>query len=155
MGLIGFTFGSLKGEQNASTNLERVFQTLKARGVLFPFVMSEIGMSSAGREDEVVVGYGSIGQGQSMRGEIDGSSLRQQHSGIRLSAQNSTDGVCNISGGKSRCRDLIEQWLKEMVIAPIDQRYLNILAPQRLRRIESTESTTNDHNPRTASRLHE
>jgi len=72
-----------------------------------------------------------------------------------LPAQDGTDRVRNISGGKSSRRDLIEQRLKEMMIATIDQRYLNILAAQSLRRIEPTESTANDYNPRTASRLHE
>lgn len=155
MGLNEFTFGPLKGEENASSNLQCVLQTLKTRGVLFPFVMSEIGMSSAGREDEIVVGYGSVGQGQIVRREIDGNGFREQDTRILLSAQDGTDGVRNISGGKGSRRDLIEQRLKEMMIATIDQRYLNILAAQSLRRIEPTESTANDYNPRTASRLHE
>ena len=41
------------------------------------------------------------------------------------------------------------------MITTINERDLNVLAAQRLRRVKSTESATDDYNPRTVNHLHE
>ena len=71
-----------------------------------------------------------------------------------LLAQDRTDGVRNIAGREGCCGNLIEQRLKEVVIATINKSDLNVLAAQSSCSVEPTESTADNHNPCSANFVH-
>jgi hypothetical protein len=69
-----------------------------------------------------------------------------------LGLRRTIDRICDIRGRQSRGRNLIEQRLKQMIVAPIDYGYIRLRAAQRPRRIEATEARANDHDVRPRAR---
>jgi len=74
---IGLTLGLLEREQDAAPDRERVFERLQAGGVLFPFVVAEVRMAGARREDQVVVGEGPVGEDDLPSRGVDRRDVRE------------------------------------------------------------------------------
>ena len=55
LGLVALGLGALEGDQDAAAKLGRVLDLLQAGRRVFPFVVAEISVPRAGREDQVVV----------------------------------------------------------------------------------------------------
>ena len=71
---------------------------------------------------------------------------REDDFGVPLPAQDPTDRRRDLPGRERRHRHLIQERLKDMVVAPIDDRHLHPRPPERPRGIEAAESSPdNDH----------
>src|SRR5206468_9689382 len=145
---IGFALGHLEGQQNAPTDLQRVVDALESRRVGFPLRMSEIGVSSARREDKVVVLQLAIQKDHLSRADINGDGLGQKNPCIFLSAKDGAYRVGNIAGRQPGRGDLIQQRLEQMIIATIDDGDTDIAVLQGSRRPQAPEPRSHDDDVR-------
>ena len=53
-------------------------------------------------------------------------SLSLFHVFVLVGFENTSNRTSDVRGRKSRCRDLVEQWLKEVVVSLVHQRDANI-----------------------------
>ena len=118
--LVRFGLGALEGDQDAPAKLRRVLDLLQARSGGLPFVMAEIGVASAGREDEMVVGDRAAIGHHLLCNWIDADDLRQHDAAVFRVPQDAADRRGDIGGRERRGRHLVEQRLKEVVVAPVD-----------------------------------
>jgi hypothetical protein len=57
---------------------------------------------------------------------MDGvQAANSENAGVLLMAQDAAQWGCNLASRKRSGGDLIEQWLKQVVVVPIDKRYVN------------------------------
>ena len=118
--------GQLEGQQHAAANLGGVLDSFEAGRERLPLIVAEIGVRGAGGEDEIVVGEaGAAGQCYLPCGNVDADHLVHEHLSVALMAQDGADGLGNVGGREHGQRHLIKQRLKEIMIAPIDQGYIN------------------------------
>ena len=120
---IGLALGALERHQNAPPQRGGVLQRLQAGRERLPFVMAEIGVARAGGENQRVVGQGVavIEQHALVRG-IDAAHGGEQGRDLGAVAQQIADRPGDLGGRQRRGRDLIEQRLEQMMVAPVDQR---------------------------------
>ena len=79
---------------------------------------------------------------------IDTRDLTHNYGCILLFPQYSTDRRADLPGSEHRCRHLIKQWLKQMMIRPIDENIDGRRFAESLRRGETAEPTAYYHNTR-------
>jgi hypothetical protein len=60
----------------------------------------------------------------------------------------------DVTGRKHPRRNLVQQWLKQMVIAPIDERHVDLHVPEQPRRGQAAEPTADNDNAVPSSRTH-
>src|SRR6516165_9162758 len=75
---------------------------------------------------------------------IEAGDGRQHQLGIELVTENSPYGDGNVSRRQRGGRNLVEQWLEQVVVMPIDQRNAGRGMPQSSRASDTTESCSND-----------
>ena len=85
----------------------------------FPLVMTEIGVPRAGRDDQIVVGNAPLPDQHIARLGINGGHAAEQDGGVALAPQDAADRLRDVRRREARRRDLIEQRLEQMVVAPI------------------------------------
>ena len=124
----------LEGEQDPAADLEGVLERLQPRRVRLPFVVAEVGVARAGREDEVVVRQAAVGAARPRAPpRRSPHRLGEQHAGVRLAPQDRADRVGDVAGRQRRRRDLVEERLEEVVVAAIDDGDLDRRARERAR----------------------
>ena len=79
---------------------------------------------------------------------VDRNGLGQHDVRVLLAAQNRPDGVGDVGRREGRRRDLIEERLEEVMVAPVDHRDPDRSAGEAARRFESSESGAHDHDVR-------
>src|SRR5579862_1641294 len=137
--------GKLKGEQDPSANLERVFNGFETGCKRRPVVVAKIGMCGTGGNNEVVVAeLGSGSEGDAAARHIDSSDLVHQNFCVGLVAKDAAYGLGDIGRRQHRKRDLVKQRLKEMVVAAIDDRHGNGKVSQGTRGMQPSETTADD-----------
>ncbi len=118
---IGLPLRLLEGEQHPLPDGERVLEALESRGDALPLVVAEVGMSSAGGDDQIVVGHSAPSVNTTRRRGVDGRYLRQQHFGVGLAPQHRPDRSGDVARIERGGRHLVEHGLKEVVVPAIDQ----------------------------------
>ena len=134
----------LERQQDATANIERVLERLEARRDHAPLVVAEVGVGRATRHDQIVVRQFTVSQDQSLAGPVDFAHLGKQHFDVRLAPQNPADRRSNVPRGQRGHRHLIEQRLKDMVVAAVDDGDPDPGAPERAGRIQPAESPADD-----------
>jgi len=76
---------------------------------------------------------------------VDAGDLRQEYADVWLLRLELTDRRSDLGGREDGRRHLIEQRLKYVVVAAVDQYDLSIGVPQRVRRGDPSKAATNDH----------
>ena len=76
---------------------------------------------------------------------VDAGDLRQEYAEVSLLRLELTDRRSDLGGREDRRRHLVEQRLKYVVIAPVDQHDLGIGVPQRVRRRKPGKAAADDH----------
>ena len=99
-GFVRDFFRVFEGQQKTPADFHRVLEALQARREFLPFVMSEIGMPRAGREDEIIVGDFPIADVDGLRRDIDRFHFRQNHFRVRKSLRMPRIGAA-MSAGES------------------------------------------------------
>jgi len=118
--------------------------------------MTKVGLVRTGGEDEAVVrSLTALAQGfngQAPRVEIDSLHVSENHRGVSLVAQDVPDRRRDISFGENTRRHLIQERLKEVVVAAVDNSYINLSAPQCSSSEQTPEATADNGDPMAAGR---
>ena len=147
-GRIGLALRRLVGEQDAAPDLKRVFDGLQSGSSALPFRVAKVRMGRSGSENEKVISQLTIKQMNDFRRAIDRDRGAQHHLAVELVAQDMPDRRGDIAGIQRRRRHLIEQWLKEVVVALVHQRDLHLRPAERLRRIQPAKSAAENDDVR-------
>ena len=110
--------------------------------------MSEIGMLGTSRDDEIVVGNAAAFREHLAARRVDARNLRQNDLGVPLPTQDAADRRRNICRRQARGRDLVEQRLEQVIVVTIDDHDVKRCLRQLLGGRKSTESCSNNHDPR-------
>ncbi len=146
--------GQLEGQQHATANFGGIFDGLEARRERLPLIVTEVGVRGAGSEHEVVVVEAcAAGQRHVPRVDVDADYLIHQHLGIALMAQDGADGLGNVGGRQHRQRHLIEQGLEEVMIAAVDQGYIDGQVRQPGGGVQAGKASADDDHAGPAARL--
>jgi hypothetical protein len=79
--------------------------------------------------------------------QIEPSDLSQLHAHVLVLAYHVPDRRRDLTSRKQACCHLIEQGLKQVVVTPVDQRYIDRLAPEPPSGGQATKPSTNNHDP--------
>ena len=142
---IGFAFGALQGQQYPTPDRGGVFQSLEARRIRFPFVVPEIGMPRTGGEHQcVVLEHAAVIERHPPPLGIDGAHGAEQGGDLLALAHQVANGPGNFRGRQRRGADLIQQRLKQMVIALIDDGDLDVCPGQSMGCPQTAEARADD-----------
>src|SRR5712671_1630763 len=127
--------GPLVRQQKATPNLRCIFDRLEAWRIGLPVVATEIVVTRSRRHNEIIVrqlahlvvytNYPPL--------RVDVPRFRQQHLGIPLPPQYPPYRRRDVTRRQRRCRDLIQQGLKDEVIRSVDERDVDVRAAKRTR----------------------
>jgi hypothetical protein len=110
--------------------------------------MAEIRMPGAGRNDQEIIWNTPIAAENLQRLFVDTGDLAEEYLCVALSMKDAADRRRNISRREASGRDLVEERLKEVVIAPIDHDDLHRLALECVCRRQSAEACADDDDTR-------
>ena len=143
---IAFALGVLEGDQDAAPQRGGVLQRLQAGRERLPFVMAEIGVAGAGGEHQRVVGQRVAAiERHAARLGIDAGHRGEQGRDLGTPAQQIADRPGDLRGRKCRGRDLIQQRLEQMMVAPVDQRDRDRRAGKPIHRLQPAKTGADDH----------
>jgi hypothetical protein len=80
--------------------------------------------------------------------------LRHEHRGVRILAEQPTDGSGDVSGRKRRRRHLIQQRLKQVMVRAVEHEQLHVGSLERARGVQPTKPATDDDDARFATFLY-
>src|ERR1700721_109600 len=112
--------------QDLVSDRHGVCKTLQSRRELFEFVVAEVTVSNAGRQDEVIVWETNplaicVAHEDILLILVHSGDFSENDGCIPLLAQDSTDRGSNLTWGQYRCPPLKNSGLKEGVVGPVDQ----------------------------------
>jgi hypothetical protein len=119
---IGFTFRGLKGQQDAPANFGGILDGLETGGQLFPLVVSEIMVLGPGRQDEIVISQLAVAEQHPLAGHVDIDNLGQKYAGVLLPLEDVAQRGGNVGRAQAAGSHLVEQRLKQVKVAPVEQR---------------------------------
>src|SRR5690606_23443235 len=112
-------------------------------------VLAEItGLRPRGQKQVVVTQDFPMGTMKAPALELDPDHFTQKYLNRLVGAQDDPDGFGNLRRRKGSRGHLIEQWLKEVVILPIDDRHLHAALAQSLCGLQSGKAGADDHHMR-------
>ena len=119
-------FRLLERLQDLVADRYRVREALQPRCKLFKFVVAEVTVSGAGREDQVIVGKAHsfavrIADNDTPLVLVQTRDLSKNHRRIEVIPQDSADRRTNLAGRQHRRRHLVQKWLKQMMVRSINQ----------------------------------
>jgi hypothetical protein len=86
----------------------------------------ETGADSGGEDKIIVFEAVTGGKLYSLVVSMDLFCLVEPNVDVLVGFENTSNRTSDVRGRKSRCRDLVEQWLKEVVVSLVHQRDANI-----------------------------
>ena len=122
----------------------RFFDRFQPRCHRRPFVVAKIGIARTGRDHQLVVRDSAFADQHRPAGDVDAADRAEDHSGVRLPRENTADRSGDVGRRQGRGRDLVQQRLKQMMVAPIDERDPNRRPPERPRRTQAGETAADD-----------
>ena len=87
--------------------------------------MTKIAVTSAGRQDQVVIGDRLIVHEHKPRLYIYACHLSQHHVRVFLLPEYAANGCADISRGYPGCRDLVQEGLKQVMVIAVNHRHLD------------------------------
>ena len=120
---IGLALGGLERDQDPPPDLEGVLDRLEPGRDARPLRVVEVGVMGAGRDHERVVrDRATVGQQDLPCLGIDPDRLAEDDRRVALLAQHRAQRLGDVARRQGAGRDLVEQRLEEMEIAPVDER---------------------------------
>src|SRR5262245_34940361 len=119
---IAFALGRFEGGENAPTNLRSVFNGFQTRRDFLPLRVTEIVMARAGGDDQRIVLDETVRQDDAMRLRVYIDYFCQKNVGVLLLSQRRTQCRSDVGGREPAAGHLIEQRLKQMEVAAVDER---------------------------------
>src|SRR5216683_1999602 len=123
---IFFCFGLFECLEDLVANCNGIHQGLQARSILSELVVPEVALGNSRREHQIVVRNWNIFAVGVIKEDallifVDSRDLAQDHCGVLLPSKNSSDRSSNLAGCEHRCRHLIKQRFKQVMICAVDQ----------------------------------
>jgi hypothetical protein len=143
---IAFALGSLEGEQNAATHVDRVLNCFQSGGEFLPLIVAEILMTRTGGHRQGVVFEGAITQNYASVLYVNVRGFRQPNGHVLLFSKYLAKGRGNIGRRERPGGHLVEQRLKKMVIHAVEQAYLDGRVLERARQAQPAKTTPDDDN---------
>src|SRR5215469_5634490 len=144
----GDLFSVLKGQQYLGPNLVGIPQRNKTSRDLGPIVVPKVVVLNAGGENKEIIWHFVLLDANDSLLRIDAAHFAQKNIDIALAVEDRSQRAGNFVSRQQASSDLIEHWPEEMVVALVNERYLEWSANQRTRCIESTKAATNNHDAR-------
>src|SRR5690606_37829348 len=119
-----------------------------------PLLVPEVGVCGAGSQNQVIVLEVAAFKVNEPIRDVDSVHLRKHDLTVRLPPQHRPDRRADVGRRQRGRRHLIQKRLKNVVVSPVEERYLDGRFCQRLRRFESRKSTANYKNPGKGSSAH-
>ena len=143
---VGLPLGGLERDEDPPPDLGRIVDRLQPGRERRPVVAPEIAVAGARGDDEGVVGHGrAVRERDVARVRGDADRLAQQHPGVRVAPEDRSQRLRDVTRRERARRDLIEQWLEDVVVAAVEHRDLDaVVATQRASGIEPAETTADD-----------
>src|SRR5262249_2494601 len=118
-------YGQFERAQNFGSDRLGVIEALEARRMAREFVVPEVARAHAGRDHQIIernlADAGARGGRLNRAGsKVDSGDLRQEHAGVLLLRLELTDWRSDLGGREDRRRHLIEQRLKDVMVAAVD-----------------------------------
>ena len=121
-----FALGQFKGEQDAAANFGCILNGFEAGRVLGPVVLAEVGVGGAGAQDEVVVFHHCAAvQEHAVIVGFEADDFVHQYFDIFVFGKDGADGLGDVCRGKHGQRHLVEQGLKGVVVAAVDESHVD------------------------------
>ena len=121
---------------------------LHAVSVLLHILHAEEVVGSTGCYDQVVIRHLAMVGDYHLALAINLLSLCHEQLHILVIAEHCPDWIRNIICGKHRSRYLIQQWLEQMVVCPVNNSNINILLSQLLCCSHTAKTCTDNNNMR-------
>ena len=144
----------LEREENPTSYIERVLQRLQSGRVRPPLVVAEIRVAGARCHNQVVVRHLAIAEDDSFVIRIDCRRLREPHLDVRLMTEDPADRRRDVAGRQPGRRDLIEERLKDVVVAPVDEQNIDRRVTKCFCGVEPAETAADDDDARTRGCRH-
>ena len=148
LGIVLAVFGAFEGEQDAPPHRGRLLDRLQRGGDRRPLVMAEIGVARAGRDHELVIGQAAVADQHRTAVEIDAADRAEHDIGVRLPSQNAADRPGDVGRRQSRGCNLVQQWLKEMIVAAVDDRHVRRRSAEMGRGLQPAETGADNNDAR-------
>jgi hypothetical protein len=78
----------------------------------------------------------------------DAGDIAEQHGEVGLLPQDGADRLRDVGRGETGGGDLVEQWLEEVMILPVDDRDAGEFGRELLRKGKTAEAAAEDHDVR-------
>src|SRR5215510_14976308 len=129
-----------------------ICETLQTRRVLRKFIMTKVAVTSASRQDQVVVRHRhllpvSVANNDTLLIFIYPSYFPHDYCRVLLIPKDAADWRRNLTGRQYRGCHLVKQWLKQVVIGTVDQDYFRGCLPQSFGGGQSSETAAHDNHP--------
>ena len=110
--------------------------------------MAKIGVAGAGGHNEVIVGEFLLGSPHSPAGKVKVEYFFEKYFNILVSSEDPTDGGGDFCWRKAGRGDLVQQWLKGVVILAIHDGDLYVCRSQFLDAVQASKAGSDDHHAR-------
>ena len=153
---VGLALGGLEGDEDPAADLGGVLDGLEPGRDGRPLRVVEVGVVGAGRDDERVVGdRAAVGQQDLAPLGVDADGLAQDDRRVALLAQDGAQRLGDVAGRQRAGRDLVEQRLEEVEVAPVDERQPDLgVDAEAARRVQPGEPAADDRRPDAAGAGH-
>src|SRR5699024_1996408 len=147
---IGGDLGALEGAGDAGTDLQGIVDGLHARRELSEVVVTEVGLCGARSQDQgVVVDDGFLAaqiRGHALAVDVDVADLALDHADVLVVRHQLADGRCDLTLRQDTGRDLVQQWLEQVVVGAVDDSDRDVLALELLCREQTAETAADNDN---------
>ena len=142
--------GALEGAGNAGADLQGIVDRLHARRELSEVVVTEVGLCRTGSEDQgVILDDGFLTtqvSGDVLAVDVDVADLTLDHADVLVIRHQLTDGRGNLTFRQDTGRDLVQQWLEQVVVGAVDDGDRDVLALELLCREQTAETAADNDN---------
>jgi hypothetical protein len=105
------------------------------------------------RDDQRIVSELAVGELKPFLGKVEVDDLGEQHRDVSTALEDRPEGMGDVGGRQATGRDLIEKRLKEVEVAPIDERDSDRRAAKSLGGVEAAEAPADDDDPMLLARF--
>ena len=143
--------GHLEGPEDAATQLEGVVDRLHARCEPRELVVTEVGLTCSGSDDQAVErvrASGVVGAGRGHRPlrQVEVSHGRELDLDVAVLAQDPADWGRDLSLREDSGSELVQQWLEQVIVDAVDQSHFHRSSLEEPSGEEAAEATAHDDN---------
>ena len=143
--------GGLVGQQHAAADLLGLLEALESGGQCLPVIVAEVRVAGAGGKNQSVIPDLPFIEHEPASGEIDLFDLGEEDRDVGRLPQNGSKRNRDVRGVQHGGGNLVEQWLKEMMIAPVEERDTHRPVGERAGGAQPAEAAAHDHHVRERS----